>query len=314
MTRRSAVLSMLVALLVAAGAIVVLLGSARPQTALPAVEPFAGTPRPEPSGARVLLGAGDIADCNSNGDEATARLVAGIGGTVFTAGDNAYPNGSERSYLECYEPSWGMFRDRTRPVPGNHEYDQTEAAPYFEYFGEAAGAPTEGWYAYDLGSWRIYALNSNCQRVGGCERNGPQATWLAADLAAHPAECVVAYWHHPLIASSSRSAGYSFVKPLWGILHEAGAELVVTAHEHIYERFGPLDSEGLPAQEGMRAFIVGTGGDSLYSLREPQPGSEMREAQAHGILELTLRDGGYGWRFVAIEGSSFSDEGSGSCR
>src|ERR671917_1558042 len=164
------------------------------------------TPPPEVAGPPVVVAAGDIADCASDGDEATARLVSGIEGTVLTLGDEAYPHGTAENFEECYEPTWGQFKERTKPTPGNHEYNTEGARAYFDYFGDAAGHPDEGYYSYDLGAWHIVALNSNCG-VGGEIRCGPgsaQTEWLKEDLAANAADegqCTLAYMHHPRFSS-----------------------------------------------------------------------------------------------------------------
>lgn len=163
----------------------------------PAISPAVLVRDPAP----VLVGAGDIAVCNSPRDEATADLLDRIPGTVFTLGDNAYPSGSANDFLRCYEPSWGRHKARTRPAPGNHDYETPGAAAYFAYFGAAAGDPSKGYYSYDLGTWHIVILNSNCREVGGCHRGSPQEQWLRADLAAHPARCTLAYWHHAYFSS-----------------------------------------------------------------------------------------------------------------
>jgi hypothetical protein len=267
---------------------------------------------PEPSGARVLVGAGDIADCGSTGDEATAALVEGIASTVFTAGDNAYPGGTIGQYRECYGPSWGRFIDRTRPVAGNHEYEDAGAAGYFEYYGALAGSAEAPWYAYDLGPWRVYALDSNCGPVGGCAADSGQLRWLRQDLADTPRECVLAYWHHPRF-SSGRHGSQAQVDELWRTLADAGAEVVMAGHDHLYERFAPLDAAGEASATGIRSFVVGTGGRSLYEFHDIHRASEVRDAATFGVLALTLRDGGYDWRFVPIEGASFTDAGSGTC-
>ena len=160
------------------------------------------TPPPEVDGLPVVVAAGDIADCATEGDEATARLVEGIDGTVLTLGDNAYPDGSAENFAECYDPSWGQFKERTKPSPGNHEYETAGASGYFDYFGDAAGDPHEGYYSYDLGSWHIVALNSNCGEAQiRCGPGSTQGQWLEEDLANEEEACTLAYFHHPLFTS-----------------------------------------------------------------------------------------------------------------
>ncbi|HEY6015076.1 MAG TPA: phosphodiester glycosidase family protein, partial [Candidatus Limnocylindrales bacterium] len=200
-------------------------------------------PTPTPTGSEaVLVGAGDIASCGLTADTATAKLVAGIAGTVFAAGDEAYESGSAAEFKNCYAPTWGPFLDRTYPVPGNHEYVTSGAAGYFNYFGARAGAAGAGWYAYDLGTWRIYALNSNCAVVG-CDAGSAQETWLRDDLAANPRACVLAYWHHPRF-SSGQHGNDSEVAALWNDLYAAGADVIVNGHDHDYERFAPQAPSG----------------------------------------------------------------------
>ena len=281
-------------------------GAALPRIPIP-------VPTVNPSLPATLVGAGDIATCAAQHDEATARLVRGIAGTVFVAGDNAYENGTTAEYARCFGPSWGEFRDRTRPVPGNHEYGTRAAAAYFDYFGAAAGSPGEGWYAYDVGAWRVYALNSNCSAIGGCGESSPQTRWLAADLAQHPKHCVIAYWHHPLF-SSGYHGNAPFMEDTWDVLYAAGADVVVNGHDHDYERFAPqMPSGAADPARGIRQFVVGTGGGELRAFGRPDRNSEVRNATTYGVIVLTLREGGYDWRFVPVAGGSFSDSGSGRC-
>jgi hypothetical protein len=261
----------------------------------------------------TLVGAGDIATCAAQNDEATARLVERIPGTVFLAGDNVYDRGTAREYAACYGPSWGAFKNRTKPTPGNHEYLTRGAASYFDYFGAAAGTRGQGWYAYDAGTWRVYALNSNCSAIGGCAERSAQDRWLEADLAAHPARCVLAYWHHPRF-SSGMHGNHSFMEDIWKTLYDAGADVVVSGHDHDYERFAPQTHAGrTDPQRGIREFVVGTGGAALRPFERLRPNSEVRNAVTHGVLVLTLREGGYDWRFVAVPGRAFRDSGSGNC-
>lgn len=161
----------------------------------------------------ILVGAGDIVTCRGTDDEATAALLDAIGGTVFTAGDSVYSDGTSEEFANCYEPSWGRHKARTRPAVGNHEYHTPGAAGYFAYFGEAAGDPSKGYYSYDLGAWHIVVINSNCDEIGGCEPGSPQEQWLRADLAAHPTACTLAYWHHPLFSSGQHGSDTA-VRPI----------------------------------------------------------------------------------------------------
>jgi len=262
----------------------------------------------------TLIAAGDIAVCGTSGDEATAELVKGIPGTVATLGDNAYESGTNAEYDRCYAPTWGRFKARTRPVPGNHEYRTEGAAGYFDYFGARAGKPATGWYTYRLGAWRVIALNSNCGSVGGCGRGSLQERWLRSVLKANRAtKCTLAYWHHPRFSSGAHGSSTA-LEPLWRALYEAGADVVLTGHDHNYERFAPQTPAGrLDRKRGIRAFVVGTGGRSLRSLGKRLPTTVVRNDTAHGVLVLTLQPGSYSWRFVPVAGSTFSDRGSGAC-
>ena len=260
----------------------------------------------------ILVGAGDIAGCDSSGDSQTASLIKGISGTVFTAGDNVYEDGTATQFADCYGPTWGAFRDRTRPSPGNHDYHVNGAAGYFGYFGSRAGAPSRGYYAYNLGNWRIYALNSNCGQIGGCAWDSPQTRWLRADLAAHPHRCVLAYWHHPLF-SSGPHGNQSQVRPLWRALYRAHAEIVINGHDHVYERFRRQSPAGAATSAGIQEFVVGTGGRSHYAFGTIKPNSLRRNAHTYGVLKLTLRRGEYSWRFVPVSGKTFTDSGTRSC-
>ena len=265
------------------------------------------------SAAVKVLAAGDIAGCDGNEDEKTARLIDSTPGTVLALGDNAYESGSASEYRRCYEPTWGRFRDRTKPAPGNHEYRTAGAAGYFGYFGPAAGDPTRGYYAFTLGAWRVYSLNSNCDHVGGCAAGSPQERWLRDDLAAHPSACILAYWHHPRFSSGILHGSDPRTDGLWRALAAAGADVILSGHDHDYERFAPQDANGRPSASGIREFVVGTGGSGLRPFGKVLPTSVVRNASTHGILELTLRPGGYDWSFVPVDGRSFHDAGTGTC-
>jgi hypothetical protein len=278
-----------------------------------AVGPAAGQEVGDP----VLVGAGDIGSCRSTGDEAAASLLEGIDGTVATLGDHAYPRGTAADFARCYDPSWGQFKARTKPSPGNHEYETAGASGYFNYFGPAAGDTSKGYYSYDLGSWHVISLNSNCSFVaGGCAAGSPQVQWLKNDLAAHSNACTLAYWHHPLFSSGPLSGGNSQMKPFWEALYTAKADVVLNGHVHNYERFAPQTPSGVadPAQ-GIREFVVGTGGRSLntFKINPHLKNSEVGSADSYGVLKLTLHPTGYDWEFVPVAGETFSDIGSDSC-
>jgi hypothetical protein len=261
------------------------------------------------SAAVVLVGAGDIASCTSNDDEATAKLLDGIDGTVFTAGDNAYENGTATEFTTCYGPTWGRHKSRTHPTIGNHEYNTPGASGYFGYFGSAAGDPSKGYYSYDLGAWHVVVLNSNLVMTAG----SPEEAWLRADLAAHQVRCTLAMWHHPRFSSGHHGSSTA-PQPLWQALYDAGADLVVSGHDHTYERFAPQTPAGqVDLSRGIREFVVGTGGAGLYLFEHPAPNSEVKNNQTHGVLRLTLYADHYDWKFIPVAGSSFTDSGSASC-
>jgi len=270
---------------------------------------------PGPPSGEVIVAAGDIADCASEGDEATARLVGGIEGTVLTLGDNAYPDGTAQDFEECYEPSWGQFKERTRPAPGNHEYETGGSSAYFDYFGDAAGDPDKGYYSYELGGWHFVALNSNCGEVLRCGPGSPQGRWLEEDLAANDDKaCTLAYFHHPLFTSGSYRPGIERVERLWEIFYDAGVDVVLNGHDHNYQRFAPQDPQGrADPEDGIREFVVGTGGRSNYQISQPIANTEVYNDDTYGVLELTLNPKSYDWEFVPVEGESFTDSGVARC-
>jgi hypothetical protein len=272
-------------------------------------------PTPTPTQAPVTaLVAGDVASCSSAGDEATAALLGANAGTVIIPGDIAYENGSMTDFNNCFNPSWGPYKSRMKPAPGNHEYNTTGATGYYGYFGAAAGDPAKGYYAYDLGTWRMYALNSNCASIGGCGAGSAQEQWLRADLAANPRQCVGAYWHHPLFSSGEHGSSPA-IQPLFQALYDYNADLVLVGHDHDYERFAPQTATGVAdAARGIPEFVVGTGGRSHY----PFPfgfvaNSQAANADTFGLLKLTLTATGYSWQFLPEAGKTFADSGSASC-
>ncbi len=265
----------------------------------------------------VVLAAGDIARCGDDGDEATADLLGDFGGTVLTLGDHAYPDGSADDFADCYDPSWGRYKARTKPVPGNHEYEgDPEATPYFDYFGAAAGEPDEGYYSYDLGGWHVVALNSMCDEVGGCDADSPQIRWLESDLSANgEGECTLAYFHHPLFNSGKQGEYERRTEPIWEVLYDHGTDVVLSAHDHNYQRFAPQDpGGGADPDRGIRQFVVGTAGGDRYQIENPAANSETYGDDVYGVLKLTLEPEGYAWEFVPVPGASFSDSGEAACR
>jgi hypothetical protein len=257
----------------------------------------------------VLVGAGDISTCKNDNDEATARLLDRQDGTIFTTGDNAYENGTEREYRDCYAATWGRHLGRTRPTPGNHEYNTPGGAGYYAYFGSAAGSNGLGYYAYDIGGWHILSLNSNISASTG----SMQYEWVRGDLAANTTKCSAAYWHHPVF-SSGEHGNTSTMRAILRLLFDNGVEVIINGHDHEYERFGLQNPDGQPdPARGFRQFVVGTGGKGLDSFRSVKPTSEVRDSSAFGVLKLTLREAGYDWEFLAV-GGAVRDAGGGVCR
>jgi acid phosphatase type 7 len=284
------------------GSLVVLLGTS-----------IGGGERARAAGDPVLVGAGDIAGCDTTGDEQTAKLLDNISGTVFTLGDNVYNSGTAAQFANCYGPSWGRHKARTKPSVGNHEYLTSGASGYFGYFGSAAGDPKKGYYSYDKGSWHIVVLNSNCSPVGGCAAGSAQERWLRADLANHPNKCTLAYFHAPLYSSGEHGSS-AYVRPFWNALYQANADVVLSGHDHDYERFAPQDANGVADPErGIREFVVGTGGKSHYPFGTIKPNSQVRNATTYGVLKLTLHAGSYEWKFVPQAGKTFTDSGTTAC-
>jgi hypothetical protein len=269
-------------------------------------------PRIRVETAPVLLAAGDIGSCRSAGDEATAALLEGAPATVAALGDLAYPKGSADDFANCYDPSWGWFKSTTRPAAGNHDYATPGGAAYFDYWGAAAGLRGAGYYSYELGSWHILVLNSNCRFVA-CSRGSLQETWLRNDLALHRTRCTLAYFHHPLFSSTLGTATPA-VQPLWQALYDAGADLVLSGHAHNYQRFAPQAPSGAadPAR-GIREFVVGTGGNSHHPSGPPIPNQETVDDTTFGVLRLTLLETGYLWRFVPTSSGVFADAGADAC-
>jgi hypothetical protein len=255
----------------------------------------------------VVLAAGDIAACGSDGDERTAALLDSNRGTVLALGDLAYDSGTLEEFQACFGPSWGRHKRRIRPTPGNHEYN-SNASGYFGYFGRAAGPAGRGYYSFELGSWHIVSLNSERDTDAG----GAQVRWLRADLARTRARCVLAFWHRPRW-SSGQYADEARVAPLWNALYDARADIVLSGHDHNYQRYPPMNKRGAIARaRGIRSFVVGTGGRHRYGLRAD---SRRRAANdsTWGVLKLTLRPAGYAWRFVPVAGGHYRDSGSGTC-
>lgn len=232
---------------------------------------------------------------------------------VLTLGDNQYEEGTLEQFQQSYDATWGRLKKLTRPAPGNHDYETGDAAGYFAYFGSRAGDPEKGYYSFDTGEWHAVVLNSNCGEVGGCEAGSPQERWLRADLQASPAGCTLAYWHHPRFTSGPHGNDDEYVA-FWRALYDAGADVVLVGHDHLYERFAPQDPDGRADPErGIRQFTVGTGGKSLYPVEEVHPNSEVRSDDAFGVLLLTLHPESYEWEFLSVGKPKFTDSGRDSC-
>ena len=274
---------------------------------------------PERAGAVEVVAAGDIALCGAEHDQATAEVVAGEpDATVLALGDIAYPKGLEEDFESCYAPAWGRFKDRTRPVPGNHEYEyfHKDASAYFDYFGQAAGPYGLGYYSFDLGSWHLVALNSNCgaEALGGCHTHSEQLRWLREDLRRAQERCTLAYWHHPRFSAGGKHGSHAFVAPFWDALYDAGADVVLSGHEHNYQRLAPMYPSGeSDPDRGIREFVVGTGGAEPYELGQELPTTEAQQSGTYGVLRLVLFDGGYDWEFKPAGDTDFEDRGSGRC-
>ena len=251
--------------------------------------------------APTLLAVGDIASCSSRGDEQTAALAKRLSGTIAVLGDIAYESGSSTDFAHCFDPAWGSLVPRIRAALGNHEYGTGTAAAAINKLG----LPQNGWYSYSVGAWHVIVLNSNCDEVGGCGRGSLQWRWLRADLAADKSRCTLAYWHHPRFSSGIHGSDVAYA-PFWDLLARARADVVLAGHDHDYERFRPM--------KGIRSFVVGTGGKSLYPTLIPRAGSVVRNSSTYGILRLTLRPTGYDWRFLPVGGGTFRDAGRAGCR
>jgi hypothetical protein len=307
---------------VAGGSLEIVVGPspAGPPPTAPAGGPLEPSPAPSGSPAvlggptAVLVGAGDIAACGSANDQRTAKLIEAVPGIVFTAGDNAYENGTAKEFERCYDPTWGRFRARTRPAIGNHDAYTDGGAAYFAYFGASAGTAPDGWYSYEAGTWHVIVLNSNCASIGGCDEGSPQLTWLQADLAAHPAACTMAIWHHPRFSSGEHGSD-PITDPFWQVLYAARVELIVNGHDHDYERFAPQTPAGeADPVNGIREIVVGTGGKSLRVFRPTMvANSEVADAYAYGVLRLDLLPGSYAWRFIPVADAAFTDGGGDVC-
>ncbi len=275
-----------------------------------------------PGGTVTLVAAGDIA-CDPNANKgtpvdcdqaATADLIGQLHPTaVLTLGDNQYEDNRYGAYQAVFAKTWGKYLSIMHATIGNHEYLTKDAAGYFQYFGPAAGPPGQGYYSFDLGAWHIISLDSECQYIGGCRAGSPEVQWLQNDLATHPNLCTLVAWHEP-VWSSGEHGDASQMDTIWQMLVDAKVDVVLSGHNHDYERFVPLNGQGQPDPNGTPEFVVGTGGKNHYGFVEPPlPGEVVRNDKSFGVILMSLTPNGYSWRFVPAAGYTFTDSGSASC-
>jgi acid phosphatase type 7 len=265
----------------------------------------------------TILAVGDVAQCNGKpASESPAAKTAllidqqATGTPLLLLGDLVYNYGTMEEYRSCYEPTYGKFMARSYPAPGNHDYGVPAGDGYYTYFGARAGPDKRGYYSFDIGSWHIVSLNSNIDMTKG----STQETWLRADLNANRSKkCTLAYWHHPRFSSSSTHGDDPLSADIWKALFEFKADVVLVGHDHTYERFGPQDPDAKASANGLRQFVIGTGGAGLYAFGPPKPNSEVRGAGAFGVGKFVLDDGKYSWEFLPVPGSTFTDKGEASC-
>lgn len=284
---------------------------------IPQLQP--AQPGPPSAQGISVYAAGDIADCTilipaysfaaQTAALIAARLANDSDAVVLTLGDNTYPDGAPNEFTYCYEPTWGQFKTRTFPSPGNHDYRTLQASGYYDYFGDLTGPERRGYYSFNLGNWHVISLNSNLP----LQEHQAQLEWLKADLANNPTRCTLAYWHHPLYSSGDHG-NISTMSDVWAVLYAANADLVLAAHDHDYERFAPQDMNGRRDDNfGIRQFVVGTGGALLKPLHPRIPNSEASDSLTYGVLKLTLQDAGYDWEFLPVEAGGFTDRGTALC-
>ena len=272
----------------------------------------------DPDARLFNSGAGTTNSCHM---EATSDLVLSMApAAVLTLGDTQYESASYDNFMASFDRSWGRFKNKIYPAIGNHEGEAASAGQgYCEYFGAVANCNPDGsqagsaYYSFEVGRWHLIALNSNCSAAGGCDAHSPQYQWLVTDLAAHPSKCTLVYWHHPRFSSGDHG-NHARMSDVFSALYDAGVELVLSGHDHDYERFAPqTPARTADPQKGVRQFVVGTGGKNFYTFNRPEPNSEVRDAQTFGVLELTLRPDSYDWKFVPEAGKTFTDKGSDVC-
>ena len=286
------------------------------------------------SGGNILLMAGDICkhdlggqdytvNCKKTGDLVRSELAANPGAQVQTLGDNVNndtgTDSYDTEYTDLYAPNWGSFLNVTHAAEGNHDiYPPGGTAPYSDYFGAAAGPKPGGYYSYNIGSsWHVIVLNAQCSQAGGCGTSSLQYKWLQSDLAANTKQCVIAVWHQPRW-TSGRWAGYDSFASWWTLLYQYKIDIIANGHNHNYERFNQIDSNEQAAADGIREFVVGTGGapvDSFTYASHPLDPNEAVRSQvpAYGVLKLMLSANSYSWNFLPAAGYTFTDSGSSTC-
>jgi acid phosphatase type 7 len=264
---------------------------------------------PVGTGTAVVTAVGDVGWCGSPGLPLTSRLLDSMSGLILLAGDLAYMHGRLDDYTKCFDPDYGRFRSRFRPVPGNHEWDGGQLGQgYFAYFGDAAGPARRGYYSFKAATWLVLMLNSST----AADSASPQYAWAREELRANPTRCALAVWHHPYVSSGPNGPNV-FMRDMWQLLYDNNAEVVISGHDHFYERFGPQNAAHQPDRErGIRQFIAGTGGAMLYRPVTRFPNSE-QIVESYGVLRLTLQPMAYEWGFVNAESGSIADSGIGQC-
>jgi hypothetical protein len=294
-------------------------------TPVPSPSPFTAALAPPPR-LPTVAAAGDIVCAPGSRDPCrdvdTLKVVESLApDLVLPLGDNQYESGKLDEYAKSYDLSWGRLRPLSRPVPGNHEYqDEDDARGYYNYFNGpgsytgVAGDRDKGYYSYDFADWHFVALNSNCLYIrGGCRKGGFQEAWLREDLLKNRRPCTLAYMHHPRF-SSGMNGSTVYLAPLWQTMYELGVDVVLAGHDHHYERFAPQNPDGAPDPvRGIRQFVVGTGGRSITPFQTILPASEVQDTTSFGVLVLGLTPGGYQWRFQSVPGQPLDDSGTGEC-
>jgi cell division septation protein DedD len=280
-------------------------------TAKPTASPTATIP--PTAGSPVLIGAGDICITSviQNARATAALITARPSDAVFTLGDNSNETGTATQYANCYAPTWGAFLGRTHATVGNHDYMTSGAAPYYSYFGAAAGPAGKGYYSYNLANnWHVIVLNSECSEVGGCGAGSPEETFLRNDLAANSGKHILAMWHIPRFSSGSAHGDNPTYTAWWQDLYNAHADIVLDGHDHDYERFALQNPDGVADPNGIREFVVGTGGAGQRSFGTIRANSQVRSTGTFGVLQLTLGLHSYSWQFIPVAGKTFTDSGT----